>query len=109
MKNLFLKIYPALTILLFPVFFVHRLFKENYLFYGEERGFLNYDFVNYRYDTIWETAKNFGAITSNHFNIFTTGFFWKITTYFGVSNLHAEMLFLLLHHFLYGFIWIFSI
>ena len=93
MKNLFLKIYPALTILLFPVFFVHRLFKENYLFYGEERGFLNYDFVNYRYDTIWETAKNFGAITSNHFNIFTTGFFWKITTYFGVSNLHAEMLF----------------
>lgn len=93
MKNLLLKIYPALTILLFPLFFVHRLFKDNYLFYGEERGFLNYDFVNYRYDSIWETTKNFGAITSNHFNIFTTGFFWKITSYFGISNLHAEMLF----------------
>lgn len=93
MKNLLLKIYPALTILLFPVFFVYRLFNENYMFYGEERGFLNYDFVNYRYETIWETTKNFGAITSNHFNIFTTGLFWKITTYFGISNLHAEMLF----------------
>ncbi len=93
MKKILEKIYPYIAIVLFPIFLVNRLFLEHYLFYGEERGFLNYDFVNYRFNSIWESSHNFGAITTNHFNIFTTGLFWKITTFFNLSWFQSEAFF----------------
>lgn len=64
------------------------------MIYGEEQGFLNYDFVNYRFTSIWDWTTNFGKLTTGYTNLFTTGLFWKIAHSLGFSLLFTEKLYL---------------
>lgn len=99
----FKKYYPVITLAIFSFIFMQRLFIKDYLIYGEEQGFINYDFVNYRHTTLWDFSHNFGSISSSFFNLFTTGLYWKIAHLGGLSPLTTERLFLFLMIFLTTF------
>ncbi len=67
------------------LFYVDQLFLKGIIFYGEEKGFINYDFVNYRFQSLWNFSENFGSPTSAFINMFTTGSIWKIANILGLG------------------------
>lgn len=80
------RVFPIVTIFLFTVYYISKILIPNFIYFGEEKGFINYDYVNFRYTSLWSSTVNFGkAINAEFFNIFTTGTFWKIGQSIGLS------------------------
>ncbi len=78
MKSFLKNLLSLSFIAFFSVFYATKLFNKNLLFYGEEKGFINYDYVNYRFTSIWDWTTNFGKISADIFNRFTLGTIWGI-------------------------------
>ncbi len=82
---------PVLVILLFTIYYLHKFLLPNMIFMGEEKGFVNYDYVNSSFKTIWTDKLNFGHVISADFlNIITSGSFWKIGQSLGLSPTAVE-------------------
>lgn len=84
----------ALSILiLFAFFFAERLFMPGFQFYGEEKSFLNFDFVNFRYQTMWEGTHNYGGVTAGIFNILPSGVLWQFFSLFNLTPIQMQFFF----------------
>lgn len=85
---------PIVILIIFSYFYVNKFFISNYLSYGEERAYINYDSMNYRYNSIWGSKNNFGSITQYTLLLPTLGTFWNICKQFNLSLLNTEKLFI---------------
>lgn len=90
MKNLLFRILPYIGLILFAAYYSQNLFIQDYITYGEEQGFINYDYVNYRHQGIWDPTHNFGSVSSYVFNRFTVGPIWAIGNKLAVSPVMIE-------------------
>jgi len=105
MQSFFKKLFDnsflyILLIIIFSIFYTTKIHTNGLLIYGEEQGFLNYDYVNYRYQSLWNYSNNFGSISFRYFNIFTMGNIWKISYFFGLNQLQTQLVFFFIFIFL---------
>jgi len=87
--------FSLITILLFvfSIFYTYQLFLPGYQFFGEEKGFLNYDYVNYRYQTLWDAGHNFGSVSVSILNKIPLGIIWSFFGSLGLNNYQIQFCF----------------
>jgi hypothetical protein len=91
MHNLIKRIFPFSVLILFTFYYINKLLIPNLIYFGEEKGFINYDYANFRYKEIWMSSNNFGkVIGADFFNIITSGSFWKIGQSIGLSPTNIQ-------------------
>ncbi len=103
MKHVLSKFLPVIIIFIFTFFFIQLSFYPNTLRYGEEQALINYNFINWRYSSIWSGLFNFGNITPSYFATLTLGTFWKIASFFHLDLVSTQRLFYFLFIFFIGY------
>ncbi len=92
-KSFLKKVAPFGLIFIFVIFYIMRAFYPGILHYGEEQALINYDYVNWRYSSLWTGSMNFGSITPFYFVVITLGTIWRLANFIHLDLVTSQHLY----------------